>query len=272
MAVDITALWSFKDPAASELRFRQALATSTGDDRIILQTQIARTHGMRKQFELARQVLRELEPQLVTAGPEANARFWLEWGRTWASASHPKASSNHHDIIQARDAFERSLGLAKTARMDSLAIDAIHMLAFVDTDPPSQLKWAQLALDISLSSTQVAARAWEASIRNNLGMALTGLSRLPEALAQFEQALTLRRAAGKAGDVVVARWMVAWTLRLLNRVDEALGIQLDLEAIGESSKSPDPHVMDELAELYAALANDTRAAAYRARAKQLRGH
>ena len=74
----------------------------------------------------------------------------------------------------------------------------------------------------------------------------------------------------KAGDVVVARWMVAWTLRLLNRVDEALGIQLELEAIGESSKSPDPHVMDELAELYAALANDSRAAAYRARAKQLR--
>ena len=42
-AVDLDALWSFHDPAASEARFRAALDSAQGDDALILQTQIART-------------------------------------------------------------------------------------------------------------------------------------------------------------------------------------------------------------------------------------
>ena len=37
-----------------------------------------------------------------------------------------------------------------------LAIDAVHMLAFVDTAPMDQLKWGEEALAIALSSSQPA--------------------------------------------------------------------------------------------------------------------
>jgi len=43
MAIDLNPLWNFDDPGQSEQRFRAALATATGDDAIILQTQIARS-------------------------------------------------------------------------------------------------------------------------------------------------------------------------------------------------------------------------------------
>ena len=43
MAIDLKPLWNFDDPGQCEQRFRSALVTSTGDDAVILQTQIARS-------------------------------------------------------------------------------------------------------------------------------------------------------------------------------------------------------------------------------------
>jgi hypothetical protein len=83
----------FQRSAGSEQRFRDALATSTGDDALILQTQIARTYGLRNDFPKAREILRGIEPELAFAGAEARARHALETGRTYASAAHPAAST-----------------------------------------------------------------------------------------------------------------------------------------------------------------------------------
>jgi hypothetical protein len=88
MALDLNALWDFRDPAASEQRFRSALASASPDDALILHTQIARSLGLRQQFGAAREILEAQRPKLAQANAEARVRFALEWGRTWASGRH----------------------------------------------------------------------------------------------------------------------------------------------------------------------------------------
>jgi len=50
MAVDIQALWDHSKPELSEQRFRDAQKTASSEESLLLQTQIARTHGIRKDF------------------------------------------------------------------------------------------------------------------------------------------------------------------------------------------------------------------------------
>lgn len=264
-AIDLAPLWDFGRPDVSEQRFRAALETATGDDALILQTQIARTWGLRKDFDKAREILRAIEPGLGTAGPEARVRHALELGRTYASATHPAGLRAPRTNELARAAYESALAQARAANLDALAIDAIHMLAFVDTAPADQLKRAEQALAVVQASTQPAAKRWEASIRNNLGYALHQLGRHEEALAQFESALALRERGTNAEATRAAHWMVAWTLRALGRRDEALQIQLRLEREGDAAGQPDPHVFEELEILFREAGDDERARHYRQR-------
>jgi tetratricopeptide (TPR) repeat protein len=254
----------------SEARFKAALADASGDDRLILSTQIARAHGLRCDFEGARHVLGEMEPQLQGASPEVRARHALELGRTFASAVHPQDSQTRETLEFARDHYMRALRIAEETGLDGLAIDAIHMLAFVDTAPSDQLKWGRKALAVSLASTQSAATRWEASIRNNVGYALHQLGRFDEALDEFELALALREAGTNRQAINVAHWMVAWTLRSMGRTAEALEIQLCLEKEYEQEGKPSPYVFEELEHLYQAMGDETRAKAYAKRREALR--
>jgi len=189
-------------------------------------------------------------------------RHALETGRTWASATHPPESQTPASRQQARAAFMRALQLAKAARLDGLAVDALHMMAFVDTEPAEQLKWAEEALDLVESSTQADAKAWEASIRNNAGHALHQLGRYTAALRQFEKALALRERGADGVATRSAQWAVAWTLRALGRSNEALEMQRDLERDNAAAGTPDPDVFEELEYLYLARGDGERAAHY----------
>jgi tetratricopeptide (TPR) repeat protein len=269
MAIDLTPLWDFSNPALSEQRLRTALQTAVGDDVLILQTQIARTHGLRKDFARAREILRSIEAQLPSAGAEARARHALELGRTYASATHPEATQTAAAKAAARGAYASALEAARAAKLDGLAIDAIHMLAFVDTAPADQLQWGQQALAVVEASTQPAAKQWEASIRNNVGYALHQLGRFEEALAQFKQAVELRERRQDGEAIRAAHWMVAWTLRALKRDDEALDLQLRLEREGDAAGQPDPYVFEELEILYRAKGDQQRAQHYADRRKSL---
>ena len=264
MAIDIKALWNFNDPVQSEQRFRAALATAGADEAFILQTQIARTYGLRGEFTQARDILKELEPRLPDAGSEARTRYWLELGRTYSSAAHPPESQTAEARERAHRAYDRAYESARHGKLDTLAVDALHMLAFVDTKPADQLKWGQKALAIALASSQPAARAWEASLRNNIGYALYQLGRYEEALDQFQQAVVLRERGNDAEATRIAHWMVAWTLRAMGRIDEALAMQLRLEAENKKAGTPDPDVYDELEHLYRAKGDAARAEHYAA--------
>jgi tetratricopeptide (TPR) repeat protein len=271
MAIDLRPLWDFSKPAVSEERLRTALATAQGDDALILKTQIARTWGLRRDFAKARAILADVQPQIAQAGPEAQVRYWLELGRTWASATHTPEQLTPDAKAQAQNAYDRALHIAKTAKLDALAIDTIHMFAFVDTTPESGIKWADEGLKLAKASTQPAARRWEATLRNNRGVALNQLKRHEEALVELKTALQLTEADGKTTDIRVAHWMVANTLRLTGRLDEARDIQLRLEREWDEAKEPDPYVFEELEAIYKAQGDAERAAHYVARLKASKG-
>ncbi|HSB25977.1 MAG TPA: tetratricopeptide repeat protein [Burkholderiaceae bacterium] len=267
MAIDVAPLWDYDKPALSEERFRAALATAQGDDALILKTQIARTHGLRRDFVRARAVLAEVEPQLAKAGPEAQARYWLELGRTWASAAHKPDELTPQAKAQARQAYDRALAIARAEQLDALAIDTLHMYAFIDTDAADGIKWADEGLKIALASWQPAAAGWEATLRNNRGYALHQLGRSDEALAEFKRSLAAAERNGKTTPIRIAHWMIAMTLRELGRLDEAKAIQLRLEREWDADGEPDPYVFEELEKIYRAQGDAERADHYAARLK-----
>jgi tetratricopeptide (TPR) repeat protein len=215
--IDLAALWDFSAPAESERRFREALKKATGDDALVLQTQIARTYGLRAEFDKARAVLGEVEPRIAAAGPEARARYWLELGRTYASGRHAPESVDDDARRKARAAYDRALEASRPAQLDGLTIDALHMYAFVDTAPAAQLAWSQQALVVVEVSTQAEGRRWEASIRNNIGESLFDLGRHEEALVEFRKALALREQGGNSNATRHARAQVDKALRALGR-------------------------------------------------------
>ncbi|MEO6362760.1 MAG: tetratricopeptide repeat protein [Caldimonas sp.] len=240
-AVDVTPLWNFADPAASEQAFRGALAAATNaDDVLVLQTQIARTYSLRSRFADAHALLDAIEPALPTAGAEPRVRALLERGRTWRSSSSPE---------RARPLFEEAAALAETTALDALRVDAVHMLALVETDPARQLAFNERALAIALASAEPTARRWEASLANNIGMSLHDAGRHDDALAAFRRALAAREHMAAGADAMRgARWMVAWALRPLGRHDEALAILRALEQETAALGVPDGFVFEEIAE------------------------
>jgi len=265
MALDLHAMWDHRRPEVSEQRFRDALADASDDDALILKTQIARTHGVRRDFARAQELLAQIADESRGAGSEAQAHHALESGRALASATHPVEALTPDARQEARGHFQRALEIARANGHDALAVDALHMFAFLDTVPADQLKWAREALGVVDASTQPAAKHWEASLRNNAGYALHQLGRYDEALSEFEQAVALRERSDNASATRVAKWMVGWTLRALGRLEEALAMQLRLVDECEAAGEPDPYVFEELEALCVAKGDPARAAEFAAR-------
>lgn len=264
MPIDLATLWDYHDPALSEQRFAAALENASPDEALILKTQIARTHGLRRDFPRALEILDQIAADVADAGPEARVRLALERGRCHSSAAHSAESQTPEARERARAAFTSAFEMADSAGLDDLAIDALHMMTFVDTAPELQLEWNRKALAHMQASSQPAARKWDASLHNNTGYSLHQLGRYDEALSEFQLALKARERMGDAADIRVAHWMIAWTLRALGRLDEALAIQLRLEAECEQAGEPDPYVFEELELLYKALGDQAKADHYAA--------
>ena len=123
-ATDLGPLWNCDKPELSEQRFRAALATANVDDALILQTQIARTDGLRGNFARARETLAAVEPQLANASAEAKVRYALELGRTLVPATHPPASQMPQVRQQAKAIYVGAFEVAKANQLAALAIDA----------------------------------------------------------------------------------------------------------------------------------------------------
>lgn len=252
--MDVSPYWNFDDPAASEAAFRRALAERPGgDDALTLQTQIARTFGLRSRFAEAHALLDAIEPQLAGAGAEPRVRWLLEKGRTFRSSKAPD---------RARPLFVEAVERAHAARLDALEVDALHMVALVETAPEAQMEWNRKALAVAAASSDPVARNWDASLANNIGMTLHEAGRYEEALASFRTALAARERIGNASRTRVAHWMVAWTLRSLGRHDEALTILRRLEAENDAAGTPDGYVFEEIGENLLAQRQDEAARRY----------
>jgi len=269
MATDLLDLWDFSNPDESEHRLLAAMAGATPDDALVLQSQIARTYGLRRDFEHARKILSDFEPQVRSASTRCRAYYHLELGRSYASATHPPDSITPTNKELARSAYMQAFELAKDAGLDDLAIDALHMMTFVDASPEDQVEWNRKALACMVESRQPKAKMWAGSLLNNLGYSLHTLGRFEEAMEEFELALAAREEEGNLEKIRIARWMIAWTLRSLGKRHEALAIQLRLERECESAGRPDPYVYEELEQLYRQLNNHDRAEHYATKRKSL---
>jgi tetratricopeptide (TPR) repeat protein len=252
--VDLDALWDFRRPTLSEERFRAALPSATGEDALVLRTQLARSLGLQRRFEEGFAELDAVEREPAPT-PLTSTYLLLERGRLLNSGGQPDA---------ARPRFVEALDQAEAAGLDHLAADAAHMLAIVETGE-AQIPWARRALAIAEASADPRARRWAGSVTHNLGWTFHDLGRHDEALAEFERALALREAQGDPELIRVGRWAVARGLRSLGRYDEALAIQRELDASG----SNDGYVAEEIGELLLTMGRPTQARPHFARAHTL---
>src|SRR5262245_5336306 len=229
---DPNELWDFDDPAGSEQRFRGAADIAEGSDRLVLLTQLARALGLQERYDEGNAVL----DQLAVDDPEVATRAELERGRLLRSSGDPDAAGPH---------FEAAASSAHAAGLEALHVDALHMVALVAPDEDQQ-RLTEEALAVARGSSDKAARDWDASLLNNLGMVHADAGDWPEALATFEEALAARERIGVAGRSRVASGMVGWALRNLGRTDEALAVQTSLKAELEAAGEEDPYVDEEI--------------------------
>lgn len=267
MALDLDTLWDFSDPRKSELRFREAAVHAAHEESLVLQTQIARSYGLRKDFARAREILAAVEPQLARATPEAEARYHLELGRTYASGTHSKDQLTPEALEKARTNFTRAFEIASHAQLDGLAIDALHMMPFVDAEPRRQLEWDRKAIAYMERSGRPEALRWEGALRNNAGYALQLAGDHEAALEQFRLSRAAYERVGRTRNVRYADWMIARTYRAQGKLSEALAIQRALEQAWEAQGESDPQVFEELEALYRGLGDETRARHYAAKAR-----
>jgi tetratricopeptide (TPR) repeat protein len=239
----IDELWDWQDPTASHDRFLAAADSSTGAERDVLLTQVARALGLQERFDEASSLL----SSLPTSDPELAVRVLLERGRVLNSSGSPE---------DARPLFESAFAAATDAGFEHLAIDALHMRAIV-APASAQEALNRRALDLAAGASDPRARDWRAPLLNNLGWSVFDRGDYEAALALFEDALAARIEQGKAGEIQIARWCMARTLRALGRLDEALVMQQALAAEHAAAGTSDQYVDEELAELAAALNGPT---------------
>lgn len=231
--IDPATFWDFADPAGSEARLRIALVGRPAGEAAVLRTQVARALGLQQRFGEALAVLDGIE----SIDPQVHVRVLLERGRIYRTSGDEGAAA---------PLFRAAVTAADAAGLDALAVDAMHMVALTLTGD-EQVEYTRRLLQRVRASSDPAARAWCASVLNNLGMAYADLGRWPLALESFEEALAERRRGDDEQAVEVARWMVAWALRNLGRTAEALAAQLALRADLEASGREDPYVDEEIA-------------------------
>jgi tetratricopeptide (TPR) repeat protein len=231
--IDPRPLWDFDDPAASGERFLDQAEQAEEPDRTAWLTQYVRALGLQERYDEATRVL----AGLATDDPGAATYLDLERGRVLRSSGHPDDARAH---------FESAVTRAESAGLDALQVDALHMVALV-APAEEQHEIHARALAVARGSDDPRARDWDASLLNNVGMTYADAGEWDSALATFEEALAARERIGDPATIRVARWMVAWALRNLDRRDEAREIQQALKAELDSIGASDQYVDDELA-------------------------
>jgi tetratricopeptide (TPR) repeat protein len=233
---NIREIWDFSDACGSEIRFRTAAERSTEPERTAYLTQVARALGLQEHYDAGHTLL----DSLAADQAEAQTRIALERGRLLRSAG---------DLTGALPHFVAAAECAGSAGLEDLHLDALHMLALLEESPAGQIAANLAALDAARAATDPVVRTWDAPLLNNLGCALVDAGRPEEALDTFEEALAARRVRGGEREIQIARWMVAWALRLNGRNSEALSAQRRLKADLVAAGIDDPYVDEEIAAL-----------------------
>lgn len=242
---EIREIWDFNDPAGTEAEFKKLLSTvkDSGDTDYYLQiqTQIARAQGLQGKFKEAHRTLDQVEKDLKDEYITARLRYLLERGRVFNSSGNPEKS---------RPLFTQAWDLSREQGKDSFAVDAAHMLAIVNP-PENQLAWNLKALDVVENSKDESLKGWLGPLYNNIGWTYHDNGRFEKALEYFKKGLDYRQEIKDDQGTRIARWTIGRCYRSLNRIDEAIKIQQDLEQEFMNENLPqDGYVYEELAECY----------------------
>ncbi|MHC4956047.1 MAG: tetratricopeptide repeat protein [Planctomycetota bacterium] len=251
---DFRKLWNFQDPAATEASFREILpqAEASGDLNYLLElkTQIARTYGLRKQFDDAHALLDEVEAALDETTKVARLRYLLERGRSINSGGSPEKS---------RPFFVEAWDYGKEIEQHGLAVDAAHMMAIVEPTE-KQRAWNEKAVHYAEESGDPGAMAWLGALYNNMGWTSHEEGDYEEALNLHRKCWDWHKERETGRGERIAKWSVAKQLRMLGRSDEALPMQEELLAeYAEADPGNDGFVHEEIAEIKHA-AGDAEAA------------
>lgn len=256
-------------PAEIERNLNDLLphAASRDDKSIHLQilSQIALAQAMQGRFDDAHRTLDAADAGLGPGLDLARVRILLERGRVLHQSDHTAA---------ALPLFVQSYELSRSRAFDFHTINAAHMAAIVASTVGEKIHWNRTALRLAEETPDPRARAWLGALYNNLAQNYIEAKRFPEALAAFQQCRHHGEARGDAIVVRGAKWGIGRALRSLDRLDEALALQLAvLREYGEVAAGGDLPaelvavgrgvVHEELAELYL-----TRARHYAALAHQ----
>ena len=252
------ALWDFNDPASTEQKFLELWLSFSNqpNEQAELLTQIARTRGLQRRFEEAHATLNEAL-KLLELGSRAQVRYFLERGRVYRSSN---------EIELAKPCFEQAFQLGSNLGEDTLTVDAAHMLALVESGEMA-LEWSVRALELARTSHDEKARAWKASLLNNIGWNLLTLGRFEEALEHFQETVNVHE--GNPTKQRIARWSVARVLRSSNKPQQALELQYELLRLLETQEEADGYVHEEIAENLLMLDMPTEAATHFERAFEL---
>ena len=266
---DFDRLWDYNDPAKTEKAFQELLpvAERAGDRAYHAQllTQIARTHGLRRQFVEAHRILDVAETLIVNidyssddVSQTTRVRLLLERGRTFNSAG---------DTDSARPLFNEAWERARQAGEDYHAVDAAHMLGICEPVDAS-LMWNNRAMEAAEASGDPRAKGWLGALYNNMGWTYHDAGEYEKALELFEKGLAWRTERDNSQATQIARWTVARALRSLGRTHEALAMQQSLLKEHEATGTSDGYVFEEIAECLLTLERPDEARPYFGRAYQ----
>jgi tetratricopeptide (TPR) repeat protein len=250
---DFDSLWDYDHPGATEKRFRELLPAAL-DARDLsylsqLLTQIARTEGLQRKFDAAHKTLDRVQKGLDNTDHRTKVQYLLERGRVFNSSGKKD---------DARPLFLEAFDLALKSKDDFYAVDAAHMMAIVEP-MEKQLQWNLKALDLAENSAEEKARKWKGSLYNNIGWTYFEQRQFEESLLMFEKALEFQQQQGDSSKILIAKWCVAKTLRLMDHTEEALEMQLDLYEQYQAAGKRSGYVYEEIAECLTVMGEEQEA-------------
>lgn len=242
---DFDAAWNYDAPVKTREAFTVILAEAGEGAPLVwtleLKTQIARTHSLVGEFDEAHALLDMIEPALGNDMTRARIRYLLERGRAHNSSGEKE---------QAKPLFVEAWELGEKAGEDFLAVDAAHMVAIAAADDIEANRWNNVGLDRARQSEDERTRGWVGSLTNNMGWTAFDAGELKEALALFEESRDHFLQRDLVDRARIARWSIARVQREQGKLDEALALQLEIQAENEAAGTPDGYCFEELGELY----------------------
>lgn len=263
--VDTDLPWDMTNPARAEVllsRMKEELASDPLQRARAVEaaTQLARAQSMQGKLVEAERTLDEAEKMLSSVdelGPRL--RTLLERGRLLVLKKTP---------MEARRRFLEALELAMESDELFYAIDAAQMMSVVETKKMKS-EWTVRALELAEGSSDPRVRSWCGPLHADLGWHFAELLQHERALASFEKAAECFDSEGADRRAAMARCAMARTLRLMDRVEEALALQRAVEKELEKIRVSDGVVFEELGECLRTLGRAEEAETYFRRAYDL---